>query len=188
MLVGDAGPYFTYERLNAAFRLLLDGAPLLAIARNRYFRRDEGLSLDMGPFVAALEYATGVEAELYGKPSPAFFREALEHLGHAPGETLMVGDDVESDVLGALDPGLHATLVRTGKYHRGDESGLGERAHVFDDFPAVVDCWTTGINPELNAARSPPCADRIYHLPGSRSRRTGRKYGINQLLQQYGRG
>ncbi|HKJ87643.1 MAG TPA: TIGR01458 family HAD-type hydrolase, partial [Gammaproteobacteria bacterium] len=62
VLVGDAGPAFTYERLNAAFRLLMDGAPLLAMGRNRYFREEEGFSLDQGPFVAALEYAARTEA------------------------------------------------------------------------------------------------------------------------------
>lgn len=139
VLVGDAGPWFTYERLNAGFRLVMNGAPLLAIARNRYFREDEGLSLDMGPFVAALEYATGVEAELYGKPAPGFFREALQHLGCDAPDTLMVGDDVESDVQGALDAGLQAALVRTGKYRDGDEQHMDARGVLFDDFPALVD-------------------------------------------------
>lgn len=139
VLVGDAGEYFTYPRLNAAFRLLLEGAPLLALARNRYFRDDDGLALDMGPFVAALEYAAGVEAEIFGKPSAAFFREAVRSLGVPAGQVLMVGDDVQSDVCGAVEAGLHGVLVRTGKFRDGDEAALPGGAQVADDFAAVVD-------------------------------------------------
>lgn len=121
VVVGDAADRFTYDRLNAAFRLLLAGAPLLAVATNRYFKDGDGLSLDAGPFVAALEYAAHVKAEVFGKPAPAFLDAVLTDLGRAAGETAMIGDDVESDVNGALAAGLQAVLVRTGKYRAGDE-------------------------------------------------------------------
>ena len=78
VVLGDAAERFTYQRLNAAFRLLIDGAPLLAIATNRYFREPEGLSLDAGPFVAALEYAAQTGAMLFGKPAPAFFSHGAQ--------------------------------------------------------------------------------------------------------------
>lgn len=126
VVVGDAAERFTYRRLNEAFRLLADGAPLFAIARNRYFRQDDGLSLDAGPFVAALEYAADVETELFGKPDPRFFNAVLRDLGTRPAETLMIGDDVEADVNGALSVGINATLVRTGKYRPGDEKRIVE--------------------------------------------------------------
>jgi HAD superfamily hydrolase (TIGR01458 family) len=126
VFLGDAAEYFDYARLNAAFRVLQDGAPLVAVARNRYFREADGLSLDMGAFVAALEYAAGTEAIIVGKPSAAFFREATIDLGLAPGEVVMVGDDVEADVLGALAAGLDAALVQTGKYRAGDEDALAQ--------------------------------------------------------------
>lgn len=139
VLIGDAGEHFTHRTLNAAFRLLIEGAPLLAIARNRYFRDDNGLSLDMGAYVAALEYAAGVEAELFGKPAAGFFHAAVKRLGVEPERVLMVGDDVESDVIGALDAGLQAALVRTGKFTAADEERLAGRAPVFDALPSVVD-------------------------------------------------
>jgi ribonucleotide monophosphatase NagD (HAD superfamily) len=66
--------------------------------------------------VAALEYATGRPARLVGKPSPGFFRLALEGMGVPAGEVAMVGDDVENDVKGAQEAGLVGILVRTGKY------------------------------------------------------------------------
>ena len=139
VVVGDAAERFTYQRLNAAFRLLIDGAPLLAIATNRYFRAADGLSLDAGPFVAALEYATEAQAALFGKPAPAFYRAVLTDLGTAPAETVMIGDDVEADVNGALSLGLRATLVRTGKFRAGDIERLGERGHCVADVSEAIE-------------------------------------------------
>lgn len=140
VLVGDAGHEFTYENMNRAFRLLLEGAPLLAMGNNRYFKEADGYSLDVGPFVAALEYAADTKAVVLGKPAAAFFQAAVGELGCAPGEAVMVGDDVASDVKGAIDAGLKALLVRTGKYRPDDEQQLrGTGADVVDDLVAAVD-------------------------------------------------
>ncbi len=116
VLVGDLGEGFTYGRLNAAFRCLMDGAELIALQKNRYWRKEDGLSLDAGPFVAALEYASGKGATVVGKPEKSFFRLALADLGLGPHEVAMVGDDVEADVAGAQAAGLKGIQVRTGKY------------------------------------------------------------------------
>lgn len=125
VVLGDAGETFDYAVLNAAFRMLVKGAPLIAMGNNRCFREAEGLSLDVGPFVAALEYAAGVTAEVLGKPAPEFFHSAVADLGCAPDEVMMIGDDYAADVEGALKAGLQATLVRTGKYREGDEARIG---------------------------------------------------------------
>ena len=140
VLIGDAGLNFDYEALNHCFRLLLDGLPLLAMGCNRYFRDDGGLNLDLGPFVAALEYAAELEAIILGKPASEFFLAAVNSLELPPQDVVMVGDDAEMDVRGALAAGLRGVLVRTGKYRHGDEAKvepLGGR--VFDDIDAVVD-------------------------------------------------
>jgi HAD superfamily hydrolase (TIGR01458 family) len=121
VLVGDIGEGFTYDRLNAAFRLLVDGAQLLALQKNRYWRREDGLSLDAGPYVAALEYASGVSATVVGKPEESFFRLAVEDLGLGAREVAMVGDDAEADVAGAQAAGLRGVQVKTGKYRPGEE-------------------------------------------------------------------
>jgi len=120
----DAAEGFTYEALNEAFALLMEGAPFLAVGLNRYYREGGTLRLDAGPFVRALEFAADVEALVVGKPAPAFFHAAVRSLRCAPEEVLMVGDDVEADVLGALDAGLRGCLVHTGKYRAGDEARL----------------------------------------------------------------
>jgi HAD superfamily hydrolase (TIGR01458 family) len=116
VVVGDLGERFDYAVLNRAFRRLIEGAELVALQKNRYWRTPEGLSLDVGPFVAALEYAARVRAVVVGKPSPDFFRTVLDGIPAEARHAAMVGDDVESDVGGAQAAGLHGILVRTGKY------------------------------------------------------------------------
>jgi HAD superfamily hydrolase (TIGR01458 family) len=134
VLVGDLGEGFTYDRLNAAFRYLMDGAALLALQRNRYWRKEDGLSLDAGPFVAALEYASGKSATVIGKPERGFFQLALEELGLEPNEVAMVGDDAEADVAGAQEAWLKGIQVKTGKYRPGAE---GEPDLVLDSFAGL---------------------------------------------------
>ncbi|MDL2397977.1 TIGR01458 family HAD-type hydrolase [Rhizobium mayense] len=123
VVVGDAGEIFDYGTLNEAFRELIEGADFLALAPNRTFRDADGkLSLDAGAFVAALEFATQRRAIVLGKPSADFFVSALASMHCPKTEAVMVGDDAETDVAGALRAGLSgALLVRTGKYRRGDE-------------------------------------------------------------------
>jgi phospholysine phosphohistidine inorganic pyrophosphate phosphatase len=132
VIVGDLGDGWDYEILNRAFRRLMDGAELIALQKNRYWETSEGLSLDAGPFVSALEYATGREAEVVGKPSSSFFDLALSELGVRADRAAMVGDDVEADVGGAMDAGLAGILVRTGKYREDlvREGGIEPTATV----------------------------------------------------------
>jgi len=125
VIVGDLGEGFTYDRLNGAFRRLMDGAALVALQRNRYWQREDGLTLDAGGFVVALEYASGTEATVVGKPAGAFFAAALDALGADAATTVMVGDDVEGDVGGAQDAGLAGVLVRTGKFREDAVAASG---------------------------------------------------------------
>jgi HAD superfamily hydrolase (TIGR01458 family) len=104
----------------------MNGAELIALQKNRYWMRADGLSLDVGAFVAAIEFATGREALVVGKPARGFFDGVLAGLGLGAAAAAMIGDDVESDIGGALRAGLEAVLVRTGKYReeRVRESGI----------------------------------------------------------------
>jgi HAD superfamily hydrolase (TIGR01458 family) len=126
VVLGDAAEGFTYDNLNRAFRVLMQDAdtPLISMGYNRYFMESDGLSLDLGAFTAALEFASGKQAIIMGKPSKDFFLLAVHRLGCEPQQVLMIGDDVESDVNGALHAGLQACLVKTGKYRNGDEGRI----------------------------------------------------------------
>ena len=133
---------FDYVKLNRAFRELIGGAEFLALATNRTFKDADGkLSLDAGAFVTALEFASGRRATVLGKPSPDFFHAALAGLGCASGDAVMVGDDAESDVAGALRAGMGAgLLVRTGKYRPGDEARFDPApTALVDDLTAAVE-------------------------------------------------
>jgi HAD superfamily hydrolase (TIGR01458 family) len=116
----DAGRVFSYLNLNRAFLELQAGAELYCLHKNRWWQTSDGPRLDAGAFVAGLEYASGAEATVLGKPSPQYFGAALEAIDADPELTWMVGDDLEGDVLGAQRHGMKTVLVRTGKF-RPDE-------------------------------------------------------------------
>jgi HAD superfamily hydrolase (TIGR01458 family) len=116
VIVGDAGDRLTYKSLNAAFRLLMAGAELIALEKDRYWMDQDGLSLSAGPFISALEFATGKKAIVMGKPSQSFFDLALMDMDLHPNEVAMIGDDIFTDISGAQQAGMTAILVRTGKF------------------------------------------------------------------------
>jgi HAD superfamily hydrolase (TIGR01450 family) len=144
VIVGDLGPAFGYDVLNRAFRLVMDGAELIALQKNRYWLRADGLSLDVGPFVAAIEFATGRDAYVVGKPAAGFFDQALADLGVEAGAAAIVGDDIESDIGGGLRAGLAAILVRTGKYREEQVRASGIKPTVVVDSIADVPALLLG--------------------------------------------
>jgi len=122
VVIGDLGTHWDFRTLNRAFRLLQYNpeARLIALGMTRYWMAGDGISLDVAPFVAALEHATGRRPLVFGKPDANFFQAAAEKLGLPPQEVLMVGDDIEADVRGAMAAGLQGALVRTGKFRAAD--------------------------------------------------------------------
>jgi HAD superfamily hydrolase (TIGR01458 family) len=130
VLVGGAGPTFTYEVVNRAFRELSAGAALVVMHRNLSWRTSAGMQLDSGAFITGLEAATGVEATVVGKPSPEFFASAVQELGLPADQVAMVGDDVVSDVLAAQAAGMTGILVRTGKSRPESVNDLSDQPDV----------------------------------------------------------
>ena len=126
VVVGDLGRDFNYDVLNKAFRLIRNGARLFALQKNRFWQRLDGVAMDVGAFVAALEYAANQEATVIGKPNRAYFEMALRDLNLPADRVAMIGDDVHTDILGGHAAGLKTILVKTGKY-------------AFDD-PHSIDC------------------------------------------------
>jgi HAD superfamily hydrolase (TIGR01458 family) len=146
VVIADAGDRLTYASLNRAFRLLEKGAAFLALAANRSFMDKDGeRSIDVGAFVAALEYATGRQARVLGKPAAAFFHGALREMGIAPEHAAMIGDDAEFDVSAAVAAGLEGHLVRTGKWRPGDEARIEHKpTAVHADLAAAIDVLLAG--------------------------------------------
>lgn len=120
VVLGGGCDDFSYATMNRVFRRLNEGAAFVAMHRNLYWRTSEGVQLDGGAFVAALEAASGVTPVVCGKPSADYFGAALETLGVTAGRAAMVGDDVVNDVSGAQAAGLTGVLVRTGKFRPED--------------------------------------------------------------------
>jgi len=118
VILGDAGDKVTYENLNRAFRHLMQGADLIALENDRYWMAPDGLSLSAGPFVQALEFATGKKGIIVGKPSRMFFELALCDMGLRTDQVAMIGDDILTDIGGARTLGMQGILVRTGKYRK----------------------------------------------------------------------
>jgi HAD superfamily hydrolase (TIGR01458 family) len=116
VVVGDLKEGFTYRRLNDALRQLLGGARLVALNKGRHYPGPDGPLLDTGAFASALEYAAATEAYVIGKPSSELLRLAVEDMGVAPRDAVMVGDDATGDVGGGSAVGAATVLVRTGKY------------------------------------------------------------------------
>ena len=141
VIIGDAGDGFSYRNLNNAFRELESGAELIALAANRKFVSDDGkMCLDVGAFVAALEFGSGKQAKVLGKPSPDFFRFAVESMALEPNTVAMVGDDAEFDASAAVEAGLIGILVHTGKWQPGAADGLDPPPTAeFEDLRQAVD-------------------------------------------------
>ncbi|GAB4299283.1 MAG: TIGR01458 family HAD-type hydrolase [Ignavibacteriaceae bacterium] len=116
VILGDMRNKWNYELLNEIFRKVYNGADLIAMQKNRFWSPDGRLSLDAGAFISAIEYATSKKAALIGKPSPIYFRSALELLSVPVSEKfIMIGDDIETDIIAAQNCGATGILVLTGK-------------------------------------------------------------------------
>jgi len=143
LVIGDLGNLWTFEKLNQAFRLLMaePHPALLALGMTRYWHTQNGLQLDVAPFVVALEHASGANAIVVGKPAKEFFDSALEILGSPANQSVMIGDDIRGDVKGALVAGLKAILVRTGKFRQNDLTQGIEPTAVIESIAALPDWW-----------------------------------------------
>jgi HAD superfamily hydrolase (TIGR01458 family) len=142
VLLGGAGPSVGYRELDRVFKLASAGVPVVALHRNTRFQTADGPALDMGAFIVGLEAAVGDEIVVLGKPAPAFFGGALLELGSEAAETMIVGDDIDSDVRGGQAVGMTGVLVRTGKFRPSDLETEGPPPdHVIDDVGQLPELW-----------------------------------------------
>lgn len=116
ILLGDLGKDWDSNLLQRCFTLMMAGAELVALHKGRYWQTEKGLRVDLGALVAGLEYVTGKNATVIGKPSKDFFDLALADLALPSDQVAMIGDDIVNDVQGAQRAGMRGIQVRTGKY------------------------------------------------------------------------
>ena len=134
---------FSYMNLARAFGEIQMGASFYCLHKNKWWQTSRGAMLDGGAFVAGLEYATGVEATILGKPSPSYFAAALDALDAEPELTWLVTDDIEADIRGARLFGMRTALVRTGKFRpetlETSEASPDIVASSLAHFPALLE-------------------------------------------------
>lgn len=143
VVMGDLGTSWDFSTYNHIFRLLMENphAPLLALGLTRFWQAEDGLQLDVGPFVKGLEYATGREAVVMGKPVAPFFEAALSELDAKANETLMIGDDIRGDIDGAQQAGINGVLVQTGKFRPPDLEQAIEPFSILGSIAALPAWW-----------------------------------------------
>jgi HAD superfamily hydrolase (TIGR01458 family) len=141
VVVGDIGASWSYPLINKIFAQLHAGAELIAMHKNKFFQGEDGLQVDIGAFVAGLEYVSGKQANVIGKPSRSFFDLALQSLLLPASAVAMIGDDIETDVGGGKQAGMRGILVRTGKYRKGCEEHAAHMPDcIMDSFGDLFEC------------------------------------------------
>jgi len=116
VIVGDMGKLFSFELLNKLFKIIVNGAELVAMHKNRYWVAADGLTLDLGAFISALEYASNRSATIIGKPDENLFKLAVRSWNVSKNKIYVVGDDFDGDICGAKNAGMKSILVKTGKF------------------------------------------------------------------------
>ena len=148
VVLGDAADYFTYENMNKAFHVLTSKPhhemSFFSLGYGSCYRHSGALVLDVAPFAKALEFASGIQPEIVGKPSPLFFKSAVHDMQLNPQDCVMIGDDIVSDVGGAQNCGIRGVQVRTGKFKPEWENHLQVQPDgIVDNFAEAVDLVLT---------------------------------------------
>ncbi len=134
VIMGDMGKKWDFKILNEIFLKVMNSSDLIALQMNKFWKtKENGLLLDAGPFVKAIEYATNKKAVLIGKPAPLYFKTALKILNADDKKGfIMLGDDLDTDIAGAKNLGGTTILIYTGKTTKP----LAENVHIKPDYQA----------------------------------------------------
>src|SRR5262249_30014406 len=149
VVVGE-GRTFSFEMAEAALNMINNGAKLVATNLDPNCPTRDGSRPGCGALVAMLESASGIKAFSVGKPSPVMMRAARKELGLMTDQTVMIGDTMDTDMLGAVQLGFRSVLVLTGTTRESDLSRYAFRPDL------VVDSIADLRHSELLARFSPP--------------------------------
>ena len=167
VVVGE-GRTFNLELIETAVHMIANGAKLIATNLDPNCPTQSGLRPGCGAMVAVLEAATGVKAFSVGKPSPLIMRAARKELGLRTDETAMIGDTMETDILGGVQLGYHTVLVLSGGTRVEDLARYAYRPElIVDSLAELVELMEqSGWRPPW---RSQVCG-RVFEPAGSRPR------------------
>jgi len=121
VIIGDFCDKVSFDLMNKTFRMIKNGAEIIALSKTLWYKDDDGDSLNTGAFVGLFESACDKQALLMGKPSLDFLKMALSRTNSLPENTLVLGDDISTDIYGGSILGATTALVKTGIF---DEAKL----------------------------------------------------------------
>lgn len=141
IIIGDYGKNWNFETLNYIFRKVKDGAELIAMHKKRTWKTsEEGLLLDVGPFVVAIEYATKKEATIIGKPSQHYFASALSLFNLEVNDPfIMIGDDIETDIEASKNLGAETIYVNSDKIFSQEAIEKANPNFIVNDLNEVIE-------------------------------------------------
>ena len=138
IVIGDLDQEWNFENMNRAFNYVMNGSRILALHKGKYFQVAEGLHIDSGAFVHAIEFSTSKSADVVGKPNENFFKLAIRDMGiNNVSHIAMIGDDLINDIEGAQKVSIKSGLVKTGKFRKE----ILNRSKVKPDFilPSIAE-------------------------------------------------
>lgn len=140
VVISDFHDDWDVYRLNEAFKYVFKGAELLGTQGNKYYLDRNGEPvIDTGSFVQMIASAAKVAPKIFGKPSVNYFHRALKKINLTPNETIVIGDDLESDIEGAINAGIKGVLVRTGKGQFLKPSQVSIKPYkIIDSFSSIL--------------------------------------------------
>lgn len=140
VIICDFHDNWDVNRLNQAFKYVINGAKLIGSQGNIYYLDRNGEPvLDTGSFVNMISNASNSSAEIFGKPAKQFFNQALKKIALKEEEVIVIGDDPFSDIKGALNMGLKTILVKTGKGSTFKNSNTKITPHlIIENFSMIL--------------------------------------------------
>jgi len=123
VIIGDFCDKVSHEEINKVFRMIKNGAEIIALSKTLWYIDVDGYTINTGSFVKMFEIACDKEAMLMGKPSEEYFNMGLKRTSSSPETTIIVGDDIATDILGAKKINAIGILVKTGVYSEVELKG-----------------------------------------------------------------
>lgn len=144
LVVASMDRNLTFEKLSLATLLIRDGARFIATNLDPTQPSERGLVPGTGSIILALEAASGVKATAIGKPEPIIFQLAMEQMSADPESTAIIGDRVDTDILGGKRAGLITICVLSGASDRNEAEAI-DTDLIFDDIAHLLDAWEASL-------------------------------------------
>jgi 4-nitrophenyl phosphatase len=136
----------TFEKLKRATLLIRGGARFFATNLDPTFPSEEGLLPGTGSMIVALETASGVKPIAIGKPEPTMYQLAMQQMEAKPETTAVIGDRVDTDILGGKRAGIFTICVLSGSSDRAEAEAI-ETDLICEDIAHLLEIWEQVLKP-----------------------------------------